>query len=52
MGSIEIEALAPPFHEMVDFLDRTVVDTDMEPFALHVEGQVLTHNRQTYKSDV
>ena len=52
MRSIEVKALASTFHEMVNLLNRTVIHDDMEALALHVQRQVLTHHRQSYKSDV
>ena len=52
MCPVEIETFSTPLHKMVDFLDRTVVDADMETLALHIQRQVLAHHGQTHKSNV
>ncbi len=52
MSPVEILVLSSVFHEMVDFLDRTIVHAHMEPLAFHVQRQVLAHDSETYQSDV
>ncbi len=52
MRSDDVGAGRRPIHEFIHFARRPVVDGDGEALIIHVQDQVLSHDRQADQADI